>query len=541
MTIRVRLKGRTDRGQITVVLALAMGIFLAAFLGFATDYTSFWFHRQAIQGATDATCQAAAMDLLLFAEGEQTSSMNFTPTPSGTLDCASSRTAAPCIIAKYNGYDGTLASNKVILTYPVAVAGAPSKPPGVAFPYVQVDITNQAPAYFSRLLTGKSTVAVHATATCGLTAPAGPIPIIVLHPTDPFTISMKGNKDLISVVGGPQRSIQVNSKNASAVTSGSLQTVDLSKGGPNKTGGDFATFGGQAANPQGNVNLGSTGSWVYPATPVNDPYQSVSAPARPSPPPKPNGTNVAHGINGCPDTNGCTEYAAGYYPSGIKVKNGTAIFDPGLYYLGGDLALQSNSVVRVSCCGGVADGDGSGGVFFYFSGAATLNVDSNSGKAGRADVYHRDGGTFNGVQSRALQCAGGASNPPEVPATIDGNVLLAPCSGPYGDPTGQYRGFLHFQDRSAAATPSWQGGGNTLAAGFMYFHQCRADGTGLNCSQPGSGGYGTTFNLGGNPGSGSYTVGSIVTDKIAMNGNPGITMILNPNKQFQQIKIVFLK
>jgi hypothetical protein len=99
-----------------------------------------------------------------------------------------------------------------------------------------------------------------------------------------------------------------------------------------------------------------------------------------------------------------------------------------------------------------------------------------------------------------------------------------------------------FQDRSAAAAPSWQGGGQTLTAGFMYFHQCKADGTGTEpCSAPGSGGFGTTFNLGGNPGSGSYAIGSIITDKIASNGNPGISMILSPSKQFAQLKAVFLK
>ena len=188
-----------------------------------------------------------------------------------------------------------------------------------------------------------------------------------------------------------------------------------------------------------------------------------------------------------------------------------------------------------------AIGNGSGGVVFYFSGTATLSVAANSGN-GTTAAYRIAGGVdATGVQSRALQCSGGASNPPELPATINGNILLGPCSGPYGDPTGQYRGFVFFQDRSAAAAPQWQGGGSTLIAGFMYFHQCRSDATGLNCSSPGSGGYGTTFNLGGTPGSGSYTVGSIITDRILMNGNPGISMILSPTQSFSQLKVVLLK
>jgi hypothetical protein len=56
---------------------------------------------------------------------------------------------------------------------------------------------------------------------------------------------------------------------------------------------------------------------------------------------------------------------------------------------------------------------------------------------------------------------------------------------------------------------------------------------------PGAGGYGTTFNMGGNPGSGSYAVGSLVTDRIATSGNPGIKMILNPNKFYPQLKVAF--
>jgi Flp pilus assembly protein TadG len=529
-----------ERGQMTILMVTIMGIFLLAFAGLATDYTRFWYVRQSVQGAADATCQAAATDLMLYAEHQQTAYMNFTPAVGTQIDCSSSSSAAPCIIAKYNGYDATVAGNRVILTFPSSVSNAPPRPPGVATPYVQVDVTKQAPTYLSSLLTHQRTVAVHAAATCGLTAPGGPVPILLLHPTTAYSINMDGTTDTITVVGGPQRSIQVNSSNPQAVTTGSLSAINLSKAGPYETGGDLGTFGGQPTAP-GSVNLGSTGSWVYPAAPISDPYQSVSAPAKPSPPANPNGASVKYQVNGCPDPNGCTEYSAGYYASQLKVKNGTAIFDPGLYYLGGGLRLDANSVVRVSCCGGTADGDGSGGITFYFSGSSTLYIDANSGKHGRADVYYRDGGTHNGVQSRALQCPGGANNPPQVPATIDGNVLLAPCSGAYGDPTGQYRGFLYFQDRSAAASPQWQGGGTTLASGFMYFHQCRSDGTGLNCSAPSSGGYGTSFGLGGNASSGSYAIGSIVTDTMATNGNPGILLLLNPEKQFQQLKVVFLK
>ena len=174
---------------------------------------------------------------------------------------------------------------------------------------------------------------------------------------------------------------------------------------------------------------------------------------------------------------------------------------------------------------------------FYFKGTGTLNVSANSGKPGLAALYYRDGGIHNGIESRALKCPGGDDNPAQIPATNNGNMLVGPCTGTYADPSGHFRGFLFFQDRSAAAAPQWQGGGSTLASGFMYFHQCNAAGTGVNCSAPLAGGYGTTFNLGGNPGSASYTIGSIVTDRININGHPGITMILSPYFSFPQLYV----
>jgi hypothetical protein len=356
---------------------------------------------------------------------------------------------------------------------------------------------------------------------------------------------MKGNKDAITVVGGPPQSIQVNSSHQPSAVN--LEAIDLSHAGPNNNGGQFGVYGGPATAP-GSVSFGSltaSQGWLYPHLPISDPYRLIDAPTQPGAAPA--SKRVAKGTDGCPGgkKGDCVEYYPGYYSGGIDVKGDTAIFVPGIYYLGGQgLNLESNSIVRVACgpgadCAGLANDAGIGGVMFYFSGTGTLNVDANSGKPGLADLYHRDGGTFNGVANRALQCPGGSANPPQVPATIDGNMLVAPCTGTYGDPAGHYRGFLYFQDRDAAASPSWQGGGDTLAAGFMYFHQCRSQdgaGKGTNCAAPNTG-YGTVFHLGGNPGSGSYTVGSIITDKIESNGNPGITMILTPDKSFPFIRV----
>lgn len=558
---------KMERGQVTILVVMALSIFLLAFLGWATDYTNFWFHRQAAQGGADATCQAAAVDWYLVTLGTNSPNMNFTPKVGETLDCTQSPTAAPCIIAKYNGYDATLAGNTVTMRFTAAA------PPGVTAPpdtsqFIQADVTKDVPAYFSRLLTGKQTVPVHAKAVCGLSSVLGPVPIIVLRPQDSTTLRMNGSSSQIKIVGGPPQSVQVNSSDSNAVT-GNKAFVDLSNGGPDQTGSSFGTFGGQATQP-GGVILGSTGKWEYPHLPISDPYAGYDEPSKPG-----NGTRtvgVPLGVNGCPDATGqgCTEYTAGSYDSGITVGNGsheTAIFDPGIYYVGGNgLQLNSNSIVRTS----TALGDGSGGVMFFFYNAAgnsSVFISSNSGSPHGSFAtcttsptncivqYHIDGSSEFGVASRALQCPGGAVPPPLPTPTIVGNVLLAPCTGTYGDPTPppkNYRGFLFFQHRGIAVDgsagnhpPQWQGGGSTLTAGFMYFHQCHVGSSSGTepCDQPTGtgGGFGDVFNMGGTPGSSSYAVGSLITDEIVVGGTPNLTMILHPDKTFNQIKIGFFQ
>jgi hypothetical protein len=96
---------------------------------------------------------------------------------------------------------------------------------------------------------------------------------------------------------------------------------------------------------------------------------------------------------------------------------------------------------------------------------------------------------------------------------------------------------LFFQDRSAAANANYSGGSGLLLAGFMYFHQCRSNGTGTGCSLPGSGGYGTTFTLSGGSGSNTYAMGNITTDALSMGGNSTINMILSPSTFANRLQV----
>jgi hypothetical protein len=522
-----------DVGQVTVFVLLALAIFLAGFVGIATDYTSFWQRRQKAQSAADAACQAAAVDLMLYSGGQSTGTSGFDP-KDGSFLCSAKPSATPCVIAKYNGYDGAASGKTVQVSFPASVAGY-TPPAGVDYSYVTLDVTEQRSTTFSRLISGKGSVNVHASATCGLTTISGPAPLIVLHPTKLGAMALNGNP-AVTITGGPQKSIQVNSSSASSIIAvGAQASMDISKGGPNYTGGDFAVFGGPSTPPV-QVSLGH-GNWRYPSLPIMDPYRLVSAPSLPSA-----GSvmhNVHFGTNGCPDTNGCDEYSAGAYSSGITVKNATAIFDPGVYYVTGGLSLLSNSNVRVS----TATGNGSGGVMFYFSGNSTpVTVWSNSGN-GTTVPYHLDGSSDQGVASRALQCPGGGANPSGLPGTVNGNVLLGPCTGPFADASGKYRGFVFFQDRSVAVNASWGGGGTSLLSGLMYFHQCASTdpdkSSGLHCSA--ASGYGTLTTLQGGSGSGAYTMGALVTDTVSLGGNSPLYMYLSPYYGFGQIKVGFMK
>ncbi|MGA2630800.1 MAG: pilus assembly protein TadG-related protein [Terriglobia bacterium] len=521
----------SDKGQITILVAIAMALFLIGFVGFAVDMTNLWFHRQMAQGAADAACQAGIMNIL-FPTGTQ----GFTAGTS--FDCVGSPTATPCKYAALNGYNGSgltanTPSNAVAVSFPPSTdpklngydpAILPPKSMATV-PFLQVDLTDRVKVFFSPLITGQLTQDVHAQAICGLALITIPVPMIILDPTDPCTYQLKGtgNQAKLSILGGPSQSVQVNSSNATASCVSGGPSVDLSKGGPNFTGSDFGSLGGPTSPPFG-FNGGTTGNYVSPHRPISDPFALVPAPAQP-PPPTVNGVHVPYHNpgTGCPDSGGCTRYSGGYYSNGIQVKGETAIFDPGLYYFDGNtgLSLDSNSIVRPS----TAVGDGSGGTMFYFHSSASVSVKANSG-----------GTTTDAFNTSLAQCPGG--NPPNpgigLPPALQGNILLGPCTGTYGqvdtNPDGSTtpaRGMLFFQNRATNGAGSWGGGGDFLLAGTMYFHQCNAGGTGVGCGNPPAD-YNSSFSFGGNACSATYVLGEIVTDQLEMHGTGCVKMALDP-------------
>ncbi|MGH9536734.1 MAG: pilus assembly protein TadG-related protein, partial [Terriglobales bacterium] len=484
---------RAESGQALVFIVLALALVLLGAGAISVDMSNLWFHRQAAQNAADAACTAGAMDLLVDAQGLQTGHQGFT---NGTaFNCTAGSTAAPCQYAAKNGYNSNNASpgNLVSVSFPTSVTGVPSTavpPSGIAATsFMRVDVTDNVPTFFSGVLRGTRTQTVRSFAVCGLVLAQSPTPLLVLDPTGQ-SISLSGTPN-INIVGGPQRSIQVNSSAATAFSGASK--IDLSLGGPNGTGSDFGVYGGPGTNP--GVKLGSTGHYFSPSAPIADPFAQVAAPAIPTNGPlAKDGVAVGSGVHGCPDK-GCQEFTPGYYPNGISVKNNTAIFQPGIYYVLNGFSMDANSCAYPSN----QVGDGSGGTMFYFADTNSFSVAANSGK--KCPDFPATTGT--GSIPFGAKCTAASTFPSNVPATLSGTVLLGPCNAPtvgtlcapncalnYGDPAGtgnplgEQRGMLLFQSRSKAASMDFSGGGQFLFSGAIYIHQCVTSGAdkGVNCS-----------------------------------------------------------
>lgn len=607
---RVGTSSSDESGQTMIFVVVGLAVVLLAIVGFAVDYGNIWFHRQHAQNAADAACVAAVMDMF-------NSISVGTPTTGGVttgtaIDCSSvsSPVPSPCTYASLNGYDGAglvagSESNKVEISFPTSLTGDPIPvcptpiPPSMkicvppsslaANPFVTAKITSRVKATFFGLLSAANTVDVPAQASCGLVLSSSPIPLLVLDPSEDsnrevaaFKIAGNGT---VSIYGGPPRSVQINSNtDADALDfNGNSMIIDLTKGGPTLDGSNFGVFA-TPTNPPSFSNAVDVpscsttlclnkGSYNPGSRPILDPFSGITAPSDPTTLARtgPTGT-AAHNTQGCPDPAGCDVYSPGSYANDIQIKNKTAIFDPGIYYLKKGFILDSNSCARPS----TNEGDKSGGTFFYFSGTDSLSVAANSGSCTGVDPFVPKpsavpvagvNGLAYGVACDAKSYAGMPNNI-DTTTTITGSVLIAPCLNPdsstslcfpncninggrgYGDPLGSgdsagvQRGMLFMQNRGAVLAsnkmPSWQGGGQFLLSGSMYFHECVTSGTdtGTGCS---TSAYNNQLEFGGNPAGTSYVLGDIVVDKFYMHGNGTLAMDLSPNPTFFIFKASLLQ
>jgi Flp pilus assembly protein TadG len=603
-SFRVRGVRSGESGQVMLFSLLALGLFLLGSIAFAVDLSHLWFQRQAAQTAADAACTAGAMDLLLV----QTNNITAAPypghfTPGTSFSCTSTTpnstgsgttNPAPCVYAALNGFSSSITNAQWVggtLGDDVEVVFGGAAAPGVSVPanrLMEVDVYRNIPAFFAGLLRGRTTQSVRAVAKCGVDLAAAPIPLIVLDPLNPAnttsSFNIQGNP-ATTIYGGPQQSIQVNSSDPTAVAAIGSALIDLSHGGPNHTGSNLGVKGGPTTPPNCNTGgsgsgfcAGTTGSWMSPHSPIQDPLRSLQPPtaaqiaalpiyagsgggsftSTTAPLGSAVGTGVmASGQDGCSGGSNCVVFVPGNYTNGICLGTSCmgsgnfsyAVFREGLYVMQGDLTLNSNSCVRPSQTS-MPSGttfNGWGGAIFYFVGNAKMNVGSNAGSPGPQGCDSTQpfntttGGLGNGVYCDST-AALPANNPGNVPATLTGNVFLAPCSGPYGDQNydatkGRQHGVLVFQDRSATSVTSTAGGGGSYAlAGTIYLHSCESTGLSATCSFPtgtvnssSSNYFRDTFQLGGNTGSQSYVLGEIIVDNLVLQGGGSIYMDLNPS------------
>src|SRR5712692_3004738 len=294
---RNRATRRHESGQVMLFVLLGLGLFLIGAMAFAIDMSNLWFNRQAAQTAADAACTAGAMDMLVDYTNGTTGQGGFpvsgTPT---AVDCSTSQTPAPCQYATLNGFDsaisqtsansGALGNNVTFQVSATAPPGLPSSaiPPTTvaANAFLSVKITDNIPTFFAGMLRGTTRQNVGAVAVCGVIQATSPIPILVLHPTLQQSFSVQGNPN-ISIVGGPSKSIQVNSCSTSGGSSpcqtnvaanvGGSATVNLCAGGATYCGssmgvwGSESTPGGFITSCAGNRPAGAPACTATQATP----------------------------------------------------------------------------------------------------------------------------------------------------------------------------------------------------------------------------------------------------------------------------------
>jgi hypothetical protein len=570
-------RGPKESGQAAVFLVLAMGLFLIGSMGFVVDGANLWFHRQSAQTAADAACTAGAMNMLSVAAGANPPSANWIGIPS--FQCSGSTGSGkdgipnsgliPCQYAALNGYTSPgLQTNKggndVSVSFPGSFTSIPTCSDTLtvctaediaATPYMQVNVTDRVQTTFIGMLNGGHTVDVGAQAMCGLSNVLSAIPVLVLNPNAPNGVSNAlGGSGNLSVFGAP-KSIQVNSTDINAVNlSGTISLSNTVSGDGN---GEFAVAGRELESDAG---VDPSVKWVNAAGVVSDPFASINV-STPAPAPIPD-----YGTTGCPGIPAgipCDDYKPGYYPPipcGLSLggtaaicvgagagfpagSSGLAVFEPGVYYLGEDFFAGPDSCLRSATSGG----DGSGGTMFYlsFTGTqiATLNVSAGSG--GLVVTNPTTGATFNCASTTAAvpvaqaTCRGDDLGLGALGVQLTGNVLLAPCTGPYGDRTDKgNRGilFFHNRDKQPSDQPRWAGSGALV--GNVYFHHCHLSPTGDSGANCDPDAFTETLTLAGGPN--AIIVGGIVVDQLQINSG-AINAVLNPNPQYHVLKASLLQ
>jgi Flp pilus assembly protein TadG len=521
---------KNEEGQAVVLVALAMSIFLIGAIGLGVDGSHLYSQRQMAQSAADAAAQAAMMSIFDGTNTQNLATTGFVTIGGTGFTCTTTDKRTPCVYARCqndvsckNGFGSTTPQDTVSVAFPPDSAA-----PGVTFAsdtihLVQVTVQRQVSTTLLRFL-GPTATTVKASAMAAIVAVVSPTPILLTHPNLASALTIKGQTSTIKICGGPSRSIEINSSDPAAYDGGG--TVDLRFAGTadtngdctKGTGADFGMFGGPTSNP-GSVLLGSTGHYISPASPIQDPFAKVNPPNPPAAAPAPT-TITTNGKDGC-IAQPCTLYSPGLYTQ-LDLTGKNVLFKPGVYYIQGTQGFTAkqttgggtnNSSQCISATDCPADPNTGNGILIYDTGP--------SGSTFGNDPV----GGFNLTTSNNILFQG-----PTITVTnafgVNGCTLVAGCVVP----TTPYYNLTMWEDRNADANHSnanskphqfGQGNGCIEIVGTIYI-------TNTIAAMTADPTHYQEVHYGGTPCSTTVHQGDIITSQLELNGTAQITMDLVP-------------
>jgi len=480
---------RCSSGQVFAVATIAMTVLLG-FAALAVDVSFLYSTRRRMQTAADAAAIAGATALR---DGQ-------------------SYTKAADDVSSFNGFTNSQNNVTVTVSEPTLPAPYPSD-----VTYVEVDIAQNVPTYFLRVL-GYNSMKVAARAVSG--AVAGPACIYALDPTDSSTFSVTGNSNLTAQCGV----IDDSTSSSGLSLTGNITLTATSIG---VVGSSFSKSGNITISPQPVENLAA----------LPDPLSGTAQSIKPSAGTCTQQTGSA-GSKSYSGNIGTLTVPTGVYNGGISISGnvtsvtfpagnygnsvnfngngGSLTFNPGQYQNGGSgnsITLNGNTATTFNAgsytfCGAV-DIVGNSSVTLqpgtYFGG---IQITGNANVTFSPGLYILAGGGLTVTGNSTLTGTGvtfydtSATGYSYAPIDLTGNEtanLSAPTSG-------TYEGFLFFQDPSVAvgsAGATVVGNSSSTFNGIVYFPT-------------------TALTYVGNSGGSGYTI--LVAYTISMTGNSSFTI-----------------
>jgi hypothetical protein len=503
------MRRRKQAGQALILVVVGVGLVLAGAMGLAIDTSQLYGQRQMAQAAADSAAQAGIMTIFSGTVSNTTLNTSAYSCTNGT------DTTTPCYYARKNGFATTTTStDSIAISYPNSVPGVANLSTDFSPNIIHVLISRPVKATFLGML-GAGATTVKASATAAILTASSPVSIAVLHPnlTSAAALQLGDANTTVLITGGPQRAVQVNSRAATAFSANANSDVDLSTAGPNGTGADFGSFGGPSSAGSW-LNLGTTGHFVQPNPPVQDPFRNVPVPTDP-------GTGHMGVVDktsaatfacqgDCPmsaaTANKCSNAAAGdcwiYNPGHYdnmtnlgQSPHSYAIFEPGLYWVnsGGFQASSGGNVTLIMC--------------------------------GQGATFGAPGGTCNPVPAWETSGCCDTNNRGMLVYLNGGNISMGSnaVANLYGaDASSVYKDILFFNNRSSTntATHSLGGGAIFSLTGSTYATNCTTTPCNITTQYQ-------TIQFTGGGASNTTLNGEIITDQLILKGGGTIKMNLS--------------